>query len=138
MKGKTSAKTPKEYLSSLDEPRKSELKVLDALIRKAAPTLKPEMVAGFLGYGKMHYKTKSGREGDWFTIGLASQKNYISLYFCVVDGKTYLAEKYKKQLPKASIGRSCVRFKKLEHIDLAVIKEMIQKSEKIGMMSMIS
>lgn len=138
MKGNTSAKTPREYLNSLNEPRKSELKALDEVIRRTAPNLKPEMIAGFLGYGKFHYASKSGREGEWFTIGMASQKNYISLYFCVVDGKSYLAEKYKKQLPKASIGRSCVRFKKLEHIDLKIIKEMIQKSEKIGPMSMIS
>lgn len=135
MKGNTSAKTPREYLASLGESRKSELKTLDELIRKTAPSLKPEMISGFLGYGKYHYRSKSGREGEWFTIGMASQKNYISLYFCVVDGTTYLAEKYKKQLPKASIGRSCVRFKKLEHIDLKIIKEMIQKAEKLGPMN---
>jgi hypothetical protein len=138
MKGITSAKTPKEYLEGLVEPRKSELKALDELIRKTAPKLKPEMISGFLGYGKMHYKTKSGREGEWFTIGLASQKNYISLYFCAVDGKEYLAESYKKKLPKASIGKSCVRFKKLENVDLKILEEMIRKTEKLGAMSMYS
>jgi hypothetical protein len=138
MKGITSAKTPKEYLEGLVEPRKSELKALDELIRKTAPSLKTEMISGFLGYGKMHYKTKSGREGEWFTIGLASQKNYISLYFCAVDGKEYLAESYKKKLPKASIGKSCVRFKKLENVDLKILEEMIRKTEKLGAMSMYS
>ncbi|MGE3278856.1 MAG: DUF1801 domain-containing protein [Candidatus Altimarinota bacterium] len=135
MKGNTSAKTPREYLAGLEEPRKSELKKLDELIRKSAPSLKCEMIYGMLGYGKVHYKTKSGCEGEWFTIGLASQKHYISMYFCAVDGKQYLAEGYKKQLPKASIGKSCVRFKKLEQVDLKVIQEMIKKTEKLGPMN---
>lgn len=132
MKGNTKASTPKEYFDSLAEPRKAELKALDKLIRKAVPKLKPFMLSGMLAYGKFHYKYASGREGDWAVISLASQKNYISLYICAVDGKKYLAETYKKTLPKASIGKSCVRFKKLEDVDLAVIEEMVKKAAKLG------
>lgn len=131
MKINSKAKSPSEYFALLKEPRRSEIKKLHALIRKWAPKLKPYMQDGYLGYGKYHYKYASGREGDWFVIGLASQKNYISLYFCVLDKKQYMAEKYKKKLPRASIGKSCVRFKKLQDVDLKIIKEMISKSTRL-------
>jgi hypothetical protein len=61
-------------------------------------------------------------------IALASQKNYISVYACATDGKNYVPEEYKKQLPKASIGKSCIRFKKNEDIDMNILKEIILKS----------
>ena len=59
-----------------------------------------------LAYGPWHYKYASGREGDWFRIGVASDKNYISLYICASDGDGYVAERYKAALPKANIGKA--------------------------------
>ena len=72
----------------------------------------------------MRYKYASGREGDWFRIGVASNKNYISLYICAG------AERYKEALPKASIGRGCVRFKRLGDLDRAALKKMIRETAK--------
>lgn len=123
----TTAKSADEYLEMIPEPRKSEMMSLHKLIRKLAPALEVKMYGAIVGYGTYHYKGKSGREGDWFPIGLASQKNYISLYICATDGKQYLAESYKSKLPKADIGRSCVRFKKLSDVDMKVIEELIVK-----------
>jgi hypothetical protein len=48
---------------------------------------------------------------------------------CATDGKTYLAEGYKKKLPKTSIGRSCIRFKKLEDVDVQTIAEILKEAE---------
>lgn len=121
---------PADYIASLDEPRKTEIRKLDALIRKTVPTLKPFTQVGMLAYGPFHYKSKSGREGEWAVVALASQKNYISLYICVAEDGKYIPERYKKELPKASIGRSCIRFKRTEDIDLGVITEILSKSEK--------
>ncbi|MGD0546096.1 MAG: DUF1801 domain-containing protein [Candidatus Acidiferrales bacterium] len=126
MKGQLKVGTPAEYLAKLDEPRKSEIAALDKMIRKLAPKLAPFIHAGMLAYGPYHYKYASGREGDWFRIGLASNKNYMSLYICAMDGKTYVAEKFKKQLPKASIGKSCVRFKRLSDLDEAALAKLIR------------
>jgi hypothetical protein len=127
------AKTTAEYFKMLQEPRKSDIKALDAFIKKTVPKLKPFMISGMLGYGKYRYKSSSGREGDWAVILLASQKNYISLYACGVHDGKYVAEAYKKQLPKANIGKSCIRFKKLEDIDLKIIKEILLKAAKFPM-----
>ncbi|MBI5473024.1 MAG: DUF1801 domain-containing protein [Ignavibacteriae bacterium] len=129
MKGNTKATTPREYINSLDEPRKSEVSSLNTLIQKATG-LKPAMMFGMLGYGKFHYTYASGREGDWCSVALASQKNYISLYACMTDGNGYIAESYKSKLPKVSIGKSCVRIKKLADIDHKVLTNLLKQNHK--------
>jgi Domain of unknown function (DU1801) len=126
VKGQLKVSTPAEYIAKLDEPRKSDVAALDKMIRKFAPKLKPFICSGMLGYGPWHYKYASGREGDSFRIGLASNKNYISLYISATDGKSYVAEQFKKALPKASIGKSCVRFKRLADLDESVLAKLIR------------
>ena len=128
----TEAKTPDEYIAMVgDESRRKDIQELHELIKKTVPDLKPLILYGMIGYGTFHYKYASGREGDWTVLGLANQKNYISFYACMSDGQQYIAEKYKKKLPKASIGKSCIRFKKLADVDLGVIKEIIKENEEI-------
>jgi Domain of unknown function (DU1801) len=128
----TSAETPAEYIAMLDEPRRTDIRELDELIRKNAPKLDPHISTGMLAYGHYHYRSKSGREGDWFHIGLASNKNYISLYVMATDpkGGGYLAESYKDRLPKANIGRSCVRFRHLSDVDRKALIELIKGGAK--------
>jgi hypothetical protein len=123
------AKTPQEYIAAIDEPRKADIKELDKFIRKTVPKLKSFMISGMIGYGNYHYKYVSGREGDWCVIGLASQKNYISVYACATKNGKYVPEMYKKDLPKARIGKSCIRFKKVSDVSLDVIKKILLESE---------
>jgi len=83
---------------------------------------------GNLGYGTYHYVYASGREGDWPILALASRKAAISLYACAaVDGR-YVAEDFRDRLPKADIGKSCVRIKKLEDVDLDVLDELVRRA----------
>lgn len=126
------ATTIEDYIEMLEEPRKSEIEKLDKFIRKTAPSLKPYFSYNMLGYGPFKYKSAKGEMIDWPLVALASQKNYISLYVCAADRKEYVAEKYKKELPKANIGRSCIRFKKVEDIDLKVIEKIIKEGIKTG------
>jgi hypothetical protein len=125
MMGKSTAKTPEECIAQLEEPRKSQIKELYDFINKILPNEKPFMYAGIISWGKYHYKSKSNREGDWMMVGLASQKNYISVYVCAADGTQYVAEKYKDELGKTSVGKSCIRFKKIEDVNLPILKKTI-------------
>jgi hypothetical protein len=127
VKGQLKVATSKEYLAKLKEPRKSDVRALDELIRKTAPELEPFIQIGMLAYGHMKYKYPNGREMDWFRIGLASNASYISLYVSAADGKGYLAERFKKTLPKANIGKCCVRFKRLSDLDQAVLAKLIRE-----------
>jgi hypothetical protein len=84
-----------------------------------------------LGYGTYHHKYASGREGEAAVVGLASQKNHISLYLgCAIDDEGYLAEKNADRLGNVSVGRSCVRFKKLEDLNLKVAMELVKEAAR--------
>jgi hypothetical protein len=133
MQGMSDAATHDEYIERLAEPRRSEVRALHELIRRSVPQLEPTMEFGMLGYGKFHYKYPSGREGEWMLVAVASNKNYISLYVtpAAPDGG-YLAERYKEQLPKGSIGKSCIRFKRLGDVDQDVLERLLRRVAELG------
>lgn len=124
------AKSFKEYFDMLASERKVPMKFLDTFIRKTAPTLKPNFMYNMPGYGSFPYKNNKKEILNWPVIGLASQKNYISIYMCAVDKGEYLAEKYKKELGKVSVGRSCIRFKKIEDLNLKTLEKVIKLAVK--------
>jgi hypothetical protein len=133
MQGKSDATTHDEYIERLSEPRRGEIRALHELIRRSAPQLEPTMEFGLLGYGRYHYRYASGREGDWMLVGLASNKNYISLYVMATtaDGRM-LADTYSDRLPKASIGKSCIRFRRLGDVDQDALATLLREAQKRG------
>lgn len=126
----TKAKTAKEYFAALPEERRKPLNFLDTFIKKTVPKLKPNFVYNMPGYGAFKYKNYKKEVIDWPVIALASQKNYISLYVCAVEGGEYIAEKYKKELGKVSVGKSCIRFKKIEDLDLKALEKVLKLAAK--------
>jgi len=128
MKGKTDATTHEEYIAGVEEKRRDDIQALHDMVRDEAPELDPTMDFGMLGYGKFHYTYKSGRVGDWMKIGIANNKQYISLYCCAADDKGYVAERYKERLPQANIGKSCVRFKRLSDLDENALRDLIRET----------
>jgi hypothetical protein len=122
----TDPTTPEQYIAALDEPRRTEVQALHDLIRRVAPDLEPLVGRGMIGYGQYHYRYASGREGDTFHIGLSSRKAYISLYVTAATEAGYVAESYKDRLPKADIGKSCVRMKRLSDVDLDVVAALVR------------
>jgi hypothetical protein len=131
MKGKIDVRTPEAYLDAVDEGRRSDVRRVYDFIRKAVPKLEPFMLNGFLGFGPMRYKYASGREGDWFKVGLAANKQNLAIYVCAADEEGYLAERYAKQLGTCSCGKSCIRFKKFDDLDHKVLKDVLKQAEKM-------
>ena len=124
------AETVEEYLAQVPAERQEAINFLHEFIQKVAPSLKPHFAYNMLGYGSFKYKSYKKEEIYWPTVALANQKNYISLYVCsVIDGE-YVAEKYKNQLGKVSVGKSCIRFKKIEDLDLKMVEKVIKLAVK--------
>jgi uncharacterized protein YdhG (YjbR/CyaY superfamily) len=126
----TKAKTIKEYFAALPDERREPLELLRKLIQKTAPKLKPNYVYNMPGYGSFSYSNSKKEVLDWPVLALASQKNYISLYVCAVEDGEYIAEKYKKELGKVSVGKSCIRFKKIEDLNLKTLQKVIRLAAK--------
>lgn len=130
----TKAKTPNEYIKMIEDgERRNQIAKIHKFILKNAPKLKPTMYNSVIGYGKFPYETKSGRKGDWFMLGLASQKSYISVYCCAIEGDRYIAEKYSGKIGTKDIGKSCIRFKKFEDINWEELEKLVKESEKIAL-----
>jgi hypothetical protein len=121
----TQAKTAKEYLASVPQDRQEMILFLHEFIKKTVPSLKPHFAYNMLGYGSFPYKNYKKEDIEWPVISLANQKNYVSIYVCSVDKDGYLAEQYKDQLGKVSVGKSCIRFKKVEDVDLKILKKVL-------------
>jgi hypothetical protein len=63
---------------------------------------------GVIGYGHYHYRYASGREGEFFMIGVANRKRYVSIYSNCADGGQYLTNSFRDRLPGCKIGKSCI------------------------------
>ncbi|HVF70861.1 MAG TPA: DUF1801 domain-containing protein [Chthoniobacterales bacterium] len=131
MKAASTVRTPAQYLAALPEERRADMTALHKAIRQAAPSLKPSIQSGMLGYGTLDRKCASGREGDAAVVGLASQKNNISLYLCVSDETGYLPEQNKDKLGKVAVGRSCIRFKKLADLNLKAAMKLVEQAARL-------
>lgn len=126
----TSAKTVTQYLAAVPADRKELIEFLHEFIQKSAPSLKPHFASNMLGYGSFPYKNYKKEDIEWPVIALANQKNYISLYVCSIDRGVYVAEKFAKELGKAKVGKSCIRFKKIEDVHLPTLKKVIAFAAK--------
>ena len=126
----TKATSVKEYLAALPAERREPIEFLHKMIQKVSPKLKPHFASNMLGYGSFPCKNYKKEIIKWPVIALASQKNYISLYVCAVMNGKYIAESHKKDLGKVSVGKSCIRFKKLDDLNLDTLKKVIKAAEK--------
>jgi hypothetical protein len=135
MKGQLNVDTPDEYIAAVDGKRRSDVAALDALIRRHAPKLDRVIMNGLLGYGPFHYRYASGREGEACRLSIASNASYISLYCFAADPNGYVAERYADRLPKANIGKSCVRFKRLADLDEKALVALIKETAKTGLVA---
>lgn len=124
------AKTVKEYFDSLPPERREPMEFLDKLIKKTTPSLKSHFAYNMPGYGSFKYKNYKKEIIDWPIVSLASQKNYISLYVCAVQNGKYVAEEHAGELGKVNVGKSCIRFKKIEDLNLEELKKVIKLAEK--------
>jgi hypothetical protein len=85
----------------------------------------PTMWGSIVGFGSYHYVYESGREGDWFLSGFAARKKALTLY--IVAG----LERYEallSRLGKHKTGKSCLYIKKLEDVDMDVLRDLITRS----------
>lgn len=114
------------FLNSLPDERKRQdsftIMELMTQITGDEPAMWGDSIVGF---GSYHYKYESGREGDWFVTGFAPRKQNLTLY--IMSG----FDEYDKllgKLGKHSIGKSCLYIKKIEDVDVDVLKELVQKT----------
>jgi uncharacterized protein YdhG (YjbR/CyaY superfamily) len=126
----TKATTVATYLAMLPDERKKTIRFLHTLIKNTSPKLKAHFAHNMLGYGSFPYKNYKGEMLDWPIVALANQKQYMSIYVCAIADGEYLAEKYADKLGKVNVGKSCIRFKKLDDLDIPMLKKLLKEAAK--------
>lgn len=104
------------YLENLAPARRADLGPVRELIREVAPGAVETM-----RYRMPTYEYKGG-----ILCAFASQKHYMSLY---VDMN--LVEKYRAELAGLSVGKSCIRFRKLEDLPMDAVRAILEETLEI-------
>jgi hypothetical protein len=131
----------KEYLN-FDPDRKGDLCKLDLLIKRSAPGLKryfhsgtpqgePGMRFKMIGYGKFQYVARNGQHVDWPAVGIALQKNSISVYFSVTKDGAPLLASFSSKFGQLKLGRNHFNFKKYEDLDVRALASLFAEANQI-------
>lgn len=129
--------SPEDYISQLPEDRKKPITKLHELIKKHMPK---GLEAG-IGYGMLAYFVPKSIYPKGYHckpfpplpfINLASQKNYIALYHSGMYAKKELYDWFVSEYPKHSnnkldMGKSCIRFRKMDDIPYELIAQLLGK-----------
>jgi hypothetical protein len=131
------ATTPEQYLSELPEDRKEAMLKLRNAIKENLPQGFEEVISyGMLGYVVPHSIYPSGYHCNPKLplpfINLASQKNFIALYHMGIYADKNLESWFVSEYPKhvktkLDMGKSCIRFKKMDDIPFDFIGELAAK-----------
>ena len=134
---KVQGSTPEEYVSNLPEERKEPIQKLRKVLKEDLPLGFEEVISyGMLGYVVPQAIYPAGYHCDPKLplpfINLASQKNFIALYHMGVyanpDILAWFKGEYSKHCKtKLDMGKSCVRFKKMDDIPYSLIAELATK-----------
>ena len=131
------ATTADQYMMELPEDRRESLTKLRDTVRKNLPKgFEERMGYGMMAYVVPHSIYPSGYHCDPKQalpfVCIASQKNFIALYHMGLYSNPELLKWFKSEYPKHSaakldMGKSCIRFKKPEHIPFKLIGELMKK-----------
>lgn len=133
----SSAQSPQEYIDTLPDDRKKAMSDLRKVILKNLPKgFKEEMSYGMLGYVVPHSLYPAGYHCDPKLplpfLSIASQKNFVAVYHMGMYADIKLLDWFTKEYAKHSktkldMGKSCIRFKKVDHIPYELIGELAGK-----------
>jgi hypothetical protein len=113
------------FIKTIEPDKKREDAVaLDELFTKVTGEKPVMWGSAIVGYGKLHYKSKSS-EGDWMRTGFSPRKANFSLYILEWQGKP---SPLLKKLGKYKQGGGCLYINKLADIDLNVLELLIKES----------
>lgn len=134
---KIKAESVEEYLENIPEERKPAMNKLRKIVKDNIPKGFEECLSyGMIGYVVPHIIYPDGYHCNTKLplpfINIANQKNFIALYHMGIYADEVLMNWFVEEYPKHSkykldMGKSCIRFKKIDHIPYDLIESLIKK-----------
>ena len=128
------ARTVDDYLQELPSERREVVAAVREEIRRNLP---PGYVES-MNWGMIAYEVPLERYPDTYNrqplsyAALAAQKNHYAVYLNSIymrpDGEARMQEEFDRAGKKLDMGKSCVRFRNLEDLPLAVIGKLISET----------
>ena len=128
---RSSAATVEEYLDELAPDRREQIEIVRSVVVDNLPNGYDES----MNWGMITWEIplerypKTYNKQPLMYAALASQKNYMSLYLMCVythEGtQTEFERRFKESGKKLNMGKSCVRFKKVDDLPLDLIADTI-------------
>ena len=119
-------KSVTDFLDGVEDDSKREDSFVILELMKEVTGSEPIMWGdSIIGFGNYRYKYASGKPAEWFLVGFSPRVQNLTLY--IMSG----FEEYDQLLDKLgqhSTGKSCLYVKRLENVDLDILKELIEKS----------
>ena len=129
-----------EYIDSLPDEVRSDIRTLHGCIAQVMDGLPTSLYVGkfwggsdqeIIGYGEQNYERSDKTKVRWFDVGLAVQKNHLSVYVNAVEDGKYLSEVHGKDLGKVKVGKSSLGFNSADDIDLTKLAELVGHARRI-------
>lgn len=123
MKTKKTDASVEAFLNGIaDEARRRDCFTLLDMMKKVTRKEPKMWGAAIVGLGEYEYKYATGRQQAWFPLGFSPRKQNLTIY--VVAGYERFPELMQK-LGKFKTSKSCLYVKKLEDVDLKVLKQLL-------------
>lgn len=120
------------HIASQAEPKRSDLLAL----HKRVLNIKPDVRLWFydgrddkgkivtnpnIGYGFCTLQYAKGDTKEFYQIGISATKTGISIYILGKKDLSYLAKTFAKSIGKATLTSYCIKFKKLQDVNLETL-----------------
>lgn len=129
--------TIQDYLDQVDPLKKEAFLQLRSTIQKNIPAgFHEELSYGMIGYVVPHAIYPKGYHCSPHLplpfVSIAAQKNFIALYHMGIYAQPELLNWFVQEYPKhvsakLDMGKSCIRFKKIDNIPFQLIAELMKK-----------
>lgn len=130
---RSDAATVDEYLAELPEERREAIGTVRDVILANLPAGYEEVMR----WGMITYEVPLAAEPDTYNgrplmyAALASQKNHMAVYLTGVyaddEARERFLEAYRATGKRLDMGKSCIRFRKLENLPLEIIGEAVSR-----------
>jgi hypothetical protein len=130
LKTKATSASVSAFIDRIDDPaRRRDCKTLVKMMKRATKARPKMWGSAIVGFGDVHYKYDSGREGDWFRAGFSPRKDALTLY--LISGLGWPDQRdLMSKLGKHKTGKGCLYIKQLSDVDVKVLERLIERSLK--------
>ena len=129
-----------EYLATLEGPDADSIRALDAIIAEVFSGVTRELWEGvfwggteqtIIGYGHVVIARPKKPTVEWFVVGLARQKNHLSVYVNAAKDDQHLVQHYKGKLGKVKIGSAALNFASVDSLELDAFRALLEDAARL-------